>query len=1222
MSSELLAFETRLEQLNHFSTLPVQPSANVAQHEESDSSKNNSSEKNQWRGSRGGGRNSGRGGRSRGKRGGFSQGRPRLVCQVCGKSGTENKKSDSTGVPMASYSSTSISSASLDSSSHSTTRDNVSASRGHALIGIKEIEALLLAQEARYDKAKETVENVTTNVVQKGPSQNFKNQGYGGARGGYQGRGGNFSGNYFSGNSSGNFRGGYQGGYQGRGGNFRGGNSSGGFRGGRNWQNNRPQYQVCGKMGHIGVNCHNRFNQNYTEASLTQYLNQNSQAKQSAIAPVEALLATPETLCDDSWFADSGASNHLTNNLSNLQVKQSYDGGEQVHIANVSVNDVTPVHVANGVVDDSTSQVPEQSSSSQSFSSRSGDSTQSAIATGVPTEVVSSEPVPVLNGHPMVTRAKVATVTEDGGLMLTQTKYIKDLLIKAGMAGSAAQRIPMTSGLKLSAHGSEVFTDPHQYRSVVGQFLSSNARRTSREDPLLSPTTEAKKKSVISPPPNAINDVSLSHATSFSKGSNAASSSNSSRKPDAHASQTVQSNTIGLNTRGSNATAQPTTQHHMTTRSQARIHKPKLPYVGLAESNCASLPTPMVTGRKFTAEDGEKMSDPTLYRKTIGSLQYLTTTRPDITFSVNKLSQFLSQPTEVHYQGVKRMLSSSKMSKSGCQGEMDFRRRTARYFRPGPEDPSLLYLQDRHISEALDRVICPRRHKALELLNPPVQIVPLLQRTGGTLEARDTLLPHANGGVHHNTARRGNTVGTSSRRVPVTGRMKYNWSELCLRLLGEAPPSSQLKGSRVNMTWFDERFSQVPENATPIQLEQVTRAYIMRLLACFLMPDTSGNLQSLMYLPLLENLDDVKKFSWGSAVLVYLYRSLCNATDYKEANIGRTMDDMSYDDLIPNYCREGKDIWRTEVPLIHFNIIEWHQPDRVLWQFGLQQPIPNAPYDVDVQHTLKLTGKTDGTVRSHVGGSTPKGQPYVGRGIRELVLKGGCEEEILAWCDRLTENVFTRRISPPDAGDHVAGPLPTLPHPPVDYAGTWRCQPMRMSTCHHLVPRYLDLEAEHADAGDEATAGVEASAGDQAVGGDQAGGGDQAATDDRATTDHDTGADVATSAADDRVTGGEASAAHDPGVEQGPFDPVEFVARVRLDDLLHMAADFGDASVWTPPPPPTSQPTQDLATPQSSGSQLLIRPRGEDNDPLEEQLGRGKRARRPRTCGTDSHKIP
>lgn len=57
---------------------------------------------------------------------------------------------------------------------------------------------------------------------------------------------------------------------------------------------------------------------------------------------------------------------------------------------------------------------------------------------------------------------------------------------------------------------------------------------------------------------------------------------------------------------------------------------------------CALVPTPMVTSRIISSGDGDLLSNPTEYRQAVGSLQYLTTTRPDISFAVNKLNQFLS----------------------------------------------------------------------------------------------------------------------------------------------------------------------------------------------------------------------------------------------------------------------------------------------------------------------------------------------------------------------------------------------------------------------------------------------------------------------------------------------------------------------------------------------------------------------------------------------------
>ncbi|KAF7838940.1 glutamate receptor [Senna tora] len=59
--------------------------------------------------------------------------------------------------------------------------------------------------------------------------------------------------------------------------------------------------------------------------------------------------------------------------------------------------------------------------------------------------------------------------------------------------------------------------------------------------------------------------------------------------------------------------------------------------------------------------EGKLLEDPTIYRQAIGSLQYLTNTRSDIAFSVNKLIQFLSQPPDVHLQGVKRILRYLKV---------------------------------------------------------------------------------------------------------------------------------------------------------------------------------------------------------------------------------------------------------------------------------------------------------------------------------------------------------------------------------------------------------------------------------------------------------------------------------------------------------------------------------------------------------------------------------
>ncbi|RVX04761.1 Retrovirus-related Pol polyprotein from transposon RE1 [Vitis vinifera] len=54
--------------------------------------------------------------------------------------------------------------------------------------------------------------------------------------------------------------------------------------------------------------------------------------------------------------------------------------------------------------------------------------------------------------------------------------------------------------------------------------------------------------------------------------------------------------------------------------------------------------------------EGTLFSDPTLFRSLAGALQYLMITRPDLSFSVNSICQFMHAPTEDHFRALKRIL--------------------------------------------------------------------------------------------------------------------------------------------------------------------------------------------------------------------------------------------------------------------------------------------------------------------------------------------------------------------------------------------------------------------------------------------------------------------------------------------------------------------------------------------------------------------------------------
>ncbi|WVZ06452.1 hypothetical protein V8G54_019798 [Vigna mungo] len=66
--------------------------------------------------------------------------------------------------------------------------------------------------------------------------------------------------------------------------------------------------------------------------------------------------------------------------------------------------------------------------------------------------------------------------------------------------------------------------------------------------------------------------------------------------------------------------------------------------------------TPMDYTTRLSATTRTTISDPTAYRRLIGRLIYLTTTRPDITHVVHHLSQFMYAPTTTHSQATFRIL--------------------------------------------------------------------------------------------------------------------------------------------------------------------------------------------------------------------------------------------------------------------------------------------------------------------------------------------------------------------------------------------------------------------------------------------------------------------------------------------------------------------------------------------------------------------------------------
>lgn len=75
---------------------------------------------------------------------------------------------------------------------------------------------------------------------------------------------------------------------------------------------------------------------------------------------------------------------------------------------------------------------------------------------------------------------------------------------------------------------------------------------------------------------------------------------------------------------------------------------------------CKLLNSLMASGAQLSAYDGKPFDDPYLYCSLVGSLRYLTLTRPNITFAVNQVCQFMHRPSFSKWAAIKRILQYLK----------------------------------------------------------------------------------------------------------------------------------------------------------------------------------------------------------------------------------------------------------------------------------------------------------------------------------------------------------------------------------------------------------------------------------------------------------------------------------------------------------------------------------------------------------------------------------
>ncbi|WMV28863.1 hypothetical protein MTR67_022248 [Solanum verrucosum] len=93
--------------------------------------------------------------------------------------------------------------------------------------------------------------------------------------------------------------------------------------------------------------------------------------------------------------------------------------------------------------------------------------------------------------------------------------------------------------------------------------------------------------------------------------------------------------------------------------SQGRYIRDLLRRTNKADAKPISSPTELGLRRILS---GDPLPDAHLYRSVVGALQYVTITRPEISYAVNRVWQFMQSPTIAHWSTIKRILRYLKGS--------------------------------------------------------------------------------------------------------------------------------------------------------------------------------------------------------------------------------------------------------------------------------------------------------------------------------------------------------------------------------------------------------------------------------------------------------------------------------------------------------------------------------------------------------------------------------
>jgi hypothetical protein len=81
-------------------------------------------------------------------------------------------------------------------------------------------------------------------------------------------------------------------------------------------------------------------------------------------------------------------------------------------------------------------------------------------------------------------------------------------------------------------------------------------------------------------------------------------------------------------------------------------------------AECKSAKFPFLSGVKLTEWGSSPLVDSSLYRQLVGSLLYLTHSRPDLSYAVGAVARHMQEPHEIHWKAAKRILHYVQGTKS------------------------------------------------------------------------------------------------------------------------------------------------------------------------------------------------------------------------------------------------------------------------------------------------------------------------------------------------------------------------------------------------------------------------------------------------------------------------------------------------------------------------------------------------------------------------------